>query len=260
MTAQVALQKKLSEVLTESRLRNPAYSLRAFAKKLDLSPSAVSEILNGKRNVSKKLAEKVVHKLCLDPRETKSIIGLFEGNKIPQSSAVTQSDAMAVSMDHFHLISDWYHSAILSLSETKDFSSEPTWIAKRLNIKVLEAKSALERLERLGLMERDARGKLKATHFQFQSPDEISSVALRKAHLQKFDLAKSSLERDKINERDFTAMTLAMDISKLPIAKKMIREFRDRLTEYLESGPKTQVYELCVQLFPLSDLGGEKIQ
>ena len=75
--AQLALQKRLNEAFSETQLKNPAFSLRAFARKLDLSPSALSEILKGKRRVSKKLAQRVVTNLCLAQSEAQSLLELF---------------------------------------------------------------------------------------------------------------------------------------------------------------------------------------
>ena len=53
------------------------------------------------------------------------------------------------------------------------------------------------------------------------------------------------------------ATTMAIDISKLPLAKKMIREFQDKLCAYLETGVKKDVYKLCIQIFPLTSRKGQ---
>jgi uncharacterized protein (TIGR02147 family) len=253
VTAQMAMQKKLNEALIESQLRNPAFSLRAFSRKLSISPSALSEILNGKRRVSKKLAERLVRNLCLSPKEGQGLLDLF-GDKHPEKDAEAkyQGPYIELSTDQFHVISEWYHFGILSLAETVDFQSDPRWIADRLNIRVQDAQTALERLERLGLVERGPRGKLTPTGTGYSTPDEVRDLGLRKAHGQNLEMARRSLEEDPIEVRDFTATTMAIDVSKLPLAKKMIREFQDKLCAYLESGAKKEVYKLCIQVFPLT--------
>jgi transcriptional regulator with XRE-family HTH domain len=76
-----AIQRKLSEALLEARSRNPAFSLRAFARKLEMSPSAISELLNGKRRVSRKLASRIVGNLGrnfgMNSVEGEALLGLF---------------------------------------------------------------------------------------------------------------------------------------------------------------------------------------
>ncbi len=47
-------------------------------------------------------------------------------------------------------------------------------------------------------------------------------------------------------------MTLATSAAKIPEAKEKFRTFMRELTAWLEDGEAEQVYELSIQLFPLS--------
>ena len=49
MEAQAYLQKTLRERLDVLKTKNTSFSLRAFARLLDVSPASLSEFLNGKR-------------------------------------------------------------------------------------------------------------------------------------------------------------------------------------------------------------------
>ncbi|MBF0313715.1 MAG: TIGR02147 family protein [Oligoflexia bacterium] len=255
MQEQLAFQKKLHEVFAEAQLRNSSYSLRAYARRLGLSPSALSEILHGKRRASRKLVKRTIERLALSPAEADAILGLFpiKGNGKKLQVGIP-SERMELTMDQFHLISEWYHFAILSLAETVDFKSDEEWIAKRLNLKILEVKNAIARLLRLGLLAQKEDGTWWPTGIHYSTTDEVSDVALRKAHAFNLELARTSLERDFVSERDFISSTMAIDRSKLPLAKKMIREFRKKLSETLEVGEKNEVYKICINLFPLSNL------
>ena len=53
----------------ERRRKNPRYSLRAMASKLELNSATVVRIMNGKRNVSKNLIPRFVVYLGLRERE-----------------------------------------------------------------------------------------------------------------------------------------------------------------------------------------------
>ncbi len=255
-SGQVAIQKAMTQAFLESRSRNPAFSLRAFARKLSLSPSAVSEILKGKRRISRDMASRLIENLCLDPKESKAVLDLFPAQPGRDGSmpAKTEAEFLELSMDHFHMVSTWHHFAIHSLAETKGFKGEARWIAARLGLRQSEAQAALDRMERLGMMRRTARGTLVGAGGQYSTPDGVPSVALRKAHGDNLELARRSLEKDSVDERDFTSMTMAIDERKLPVAKKMIREFLDHLSGYLEAGDKTEVYKACFQMIPLTVL------
>jgi hypothetical protein len=64
-TQQLGFQRILQERYVEFRKKRPGLSLRAYARHLQTSPSAISEILRGKRRVSPKLMEKVIDRLEL---------------------------------------------------------------------------------------------------------------------------------------------------------------------------------------------------
>jgi uncharacterized protein (TIGR02147 family) len=229
-------------------LKNPSYSLRAFAKKLALSPAALSEILNSKRKVSIKKAQEILTRLNLNPEESFEIISQLNKKFAPKKNHTE------LNMDQFLLISEWYHFAILSLAETKKFKADSQWIAKRLGIKSQEAEGALERLERLGALIRNRKGELKASGQPLSTPDNIPSSAIRRQHSIMLNKALDSLDKDQIDQRDFLGVTMAIDPSKIPLAKKLLREFVGTLCSTLETGEQTEVYRFNSQLLPLSTL------
>ena len=256
MQAQKQIQQLLAERLTQVRIKNPAFSVRAFARQLKIGPAALSEILNGKRQVSRPFAERLAERLCLDPIERAKILDAFPDRARRKPGVNARAARMLqLDMDHFRIISDWYHFGILSLAETAGFRDEPAWIAARLGIAIRDAESALDRLERLDLLRRLPQGRLVPTGVQYTTSDDISNLSLRKAHAQNLELARVSLETDPVDARDFTAITMAIDPAKLPEAKRRIREFRNELCAFLESGDKTEVYKLSVQMIPLSKAG-----
>jgi uncharacterized protein (TIGR02147 family) len=258
---QVALQKKLNERFAEIRAKNPAYTLRSFAKKLGLNSGALSGILSGKRRVSAKLAQKLIEKLSLDPQERHEILNLFPERKRhirDFEQKQTQNQYLQLSADQFHVISEWQHFAILSLMKTKDFRPDSQWIAARLGQPPKTIALALKKLVRLGLISETSKGEFLRGAPRYRTTDDVSSPALRRAHAQNLVLAQASLDRDPVEARDFTAITLAIDPSKLGAAKELIRKFQDELAELVECGEQTEVYKLCVQMFPLTQTGDKK--
>lgn len=252
MLEQRAIQKLLHETLISTQLKNPAFSVRALAKKLGMQASAVSEIIKGKRKISVKLARRIAEKLSLSPKETQSLLSLFN----VESSDAKVDSSVEIANEQFFVISEWYHFAILSLAETTRFKSEPQWIAQRLNIKVSEAQEALDRLVHLGMLIYKNK-KYQLTGEQFKTQDGVSHVAIRKSHHQSLDRAKQSLDNDSVALRDMFSMTLSMDVEQLPEARQLIRKFANQLTHLLESSPrKNEVYKLGIQLFPLTQVEG----
>lgn len=255
MQNQNHLRKILLENFTIMKGRNPAFSLRSYAMKLGVSPASLSEIMNGKRNITAKTANKVFERLNISPVEKEKLHKVSQGKK-----TIKEKDPkyLLLEMDHYHIISEWFYFAILSLAETESFQDRPEWIAERLNIRISEARTALERLERLELLKRDDSGNLVATGASFKTTSDIASGAVRRSHLENLELAKTSLEKDDVAVRDFSSMTMAIDPDLLPEAKKMITDFRRKLTQFLESQSKQEVYKINIQLFPLTNEASKK--
>jgi transcriptional regulator with XRE-family HTH domain len=222
--------------------RNARFSLRAFARRIGLPPSAISELFNGKRGMTARMARRVVQGMALPPESGEAILALFAGPP-PHAPASRAREFVQLRADQFHVISRWFYYAVLSLAETRDFRPEPRWIARRLGISTADARKALERLTRLGLLPVGA---------PVTTTTDIPDSWLKSSHFENLDLAVRSLEEDPLLERDFSSMTLVGDPARLPEAKARIRKFRRELTAFLESGDKKEVFQLNVQFFRLT--------
>ena len=261
MKEQIAVQNLLRGKLSDIQRTNPHYSLRAFSKKVGVHVGALSSILNGKRNVSRELAERISKRLLLDPQERSEVLSLFpekRSYKKPGMSIDTSPRYLELSASQFKISAEWEHFAVMSLLNCEDFKDSSEWIAQRLGITESRAKQIVDRLLQLELFTRDKSGRLTRSKKSFRTTDDIADVSLKRHHEQSLDLAKESLHRDSVKVRDFTTLTLAIDPSKLSTAKELIRKHQDELSDLLESGTRTEVYRLSVQLFPLSKLGEEK--
>ncbi len=253
-------QHIIKEELARRCERNPRYSIRAFAKALQIDVGALSRVLAGKQIPSHKLAQKLIEALELEPEKSDvfvSSISETQGHrhlrrtspffKKLQSKSVPQD----LSIDLYRVIADWYHVAILELTFVEDFESTPRWISKNLGIGQTEARLAIERLLNLGLLA-TKNGRLIKTTEQLSTADKhLTTPALKKNQRQFLERAMVSLEEDPIEERSITSMTMAIDPAKLNEAKKMIREFNQTLCQFLESGKQKRVYNLGVALCPV---------
>ena len=248
------LRNFLREELTRSRLKNPRFSLRAFSRKVGVTPSAVSEVLSGRRRMTRLMTDRITKRLATDPMYRARLLALFEKKR----EHVVPQERVLVENDQFHAIASWYHFAILSLAETQEFQSDAEWIGRRLGITAHVAQQAIDRLIRLGMLLKTETGSLKATGAMYRTSDEIKNLSQQSAHAVNLDLARESLENDSIDFRDFTAMTMAIDPLQIPSAKQCVRRFLEEMCSILEQGDRTEVYKLNVQLFPLTKLSKNK--
>jgi len=249
MDPRTELSRALTAELASRRSRNAAYSLRAFAAWLDLGPSSLSEIIAGKRKVSPRMAKKIASRLELPSEKTNRIVSaLGKRSWLAKKSGQQYKELRS---DQFALISSWVHFALLSLLRVKEPKITQGWIASKLGLSVSVVSDALSRLQRLGLVEKSGDNSLHRTSTPISSPDGVADLAIQKAHLENFELARDALAALSVEERDFTSITMAINPKKIPEAKLMIRAFRDRLAAVLEDDEASEVYRLSMQLFPL---------
>lgn len=242
------LKRVMTTRLEQMKEKNPNFSLRAFAKRLGVSPAEISQFLGDRRKISEQMAEKIVEALELSYDEVQEVVkkgqGVLKGQSILKP--------VVLSIEDYEQVSQWYYFAILSISLTVDFQSDPKWIAQRLNITTSSVVEAIDKMLSLGMMERRGDGTLVSTQKSFATPEGKPGDLLRNAHKMNFKLATECLDYGRVEDRDFRAATLCIDPSRLPEARKVLQEFHNRFVSFMDEGEKSEVYKFCMQLFPIT--------
>jgi len=250
----------LIKELEQRQQKNPAYSLRAFARTLNMSPAYVSQLFTGKRILSEKKASALSQKLKWPAKRKKIFLTLLQYQKAPtkeskdyffeQIQDLSELDFLELKQDQFDVVAGWHHFAIVELSDLKDFKQNPTWIAKKLDISVMQAEQALERLIRIGLLkEKEGRLQKATPHYRIQ---DVPSTAIVSFHQHHLESAQKALVTQAFEERDFSGTTVSVPVEKLPEIKELIREFRSKLNQYCSSKTNPDaVYHLAVQFYRL---------
>lgn len=240
----------LQNELTRRIRTNPRFSLRGFAQILQVQSGFLSKILKGQRRVTPATVRRFGHRLNLSLPEMDAFVA--QCSKLTEQ---TEENFRQVAYDHFQVIADWYHFAMLELISLPEFQSHPRWIAKSLGISVIEAKTAIDRLLRLGFIVVDpTSGQWKAREKHSTTLGIQESIeALKRMQRQILEKAIQALDSFPIEKRDQSSMTMAIDSSQLPAAKLRLKKFRRSLCTFLESGTKIDsVYQLSISLFPLN--------
>lgn len=238
----------LRQHLAEVQSRQPRYSLRAFARDVGVPAPVLSEVLRGKRAVTRALAEKICAGLALATTEAEHLMVDFRDQRSFPANAFVQLD-----QDVFSAVSDWHYFAILSLAELDSFRSSPRWVAARLGVTTERARAALATLARLGLLEKK-KDRLVPTGNLLRTSSDIPHVAIQKNHLQGLELAKDKLRSVGVEHREFSANTIALDATQLAQAKEEIREWRRKFSQkWNRAKKKNAVYRLQLQFFPLTN-------
>ena len=88
----------LKKELDSRKSRNPNYSLRSFARSLDVSPSRLSEILSGQR-MSLKMANKIATKLKLNEKTKAEFTESIHHQKLIFNESKTASSPVVFTLN-----------------------------------------------------------------------------------------------------------------------------------------------------------------
>lgn len=241
---------------------NSSYSLRAFARDLAISPSQLSDVMKGKIGLSSKKALEVAKRLGLNEKEGlcfKALVEIEHGRS-PQIVETAQKfltlnsyddNFSSLSTDAFQVISDWQHFAILSAMELADYDGTVAFLARKLGLGLNDAEDAIKRLLKEDYIDLKD-GKFIVKELRLKTTSGVPSSALKKFHKQHLQKSLRAIDEVSLDLRDVTSMTMAIDVTKIPAAKEMIKHFRRELCRFLEDGKKTEVYNMNIQLVPLS--------
>lgn len=256
----------LKEYLSRRCEHNPRYSLRALARDLQMSPSRLSEALNGKAGISAASARKITERLGLGNQESQYFYLLVQKEHARcrhiRKKAAEEIEGFTgiskkarINLDQFQVVAEWYHMAILECFSLPDFEPKLEWFAKKLDLPLMTVEQAFKRLFRVGLVE------LRGTFFVPADTQTVyesgpASEAVRNFHRQVLEKAIKALDTQSVEERDFQNLIVAIDPEELPRYRERIRKFWGELSQMAEANPKKEkVYSLSISLFNLT---GEK--
>lgn len=254
----------ISRELQARKRRRSGYSLRAFARDLNMPAPKLSQVLSGTCGISRERGALIAESLGLPQDERELFLCQIEAehSRSPKARLQAQKklitldekdDFGPLALDRFKIISDWYHSALLELPQLKRFRSDPKWISNRLGVDKSKIESAIERLLDFGMFIRNKdTQELERTKNHLATPSGISAKEIREHHSQILSKADQALETFPISQRDFSAITMAIDSSRLEEAREKLKEFRREFCKDIQkSKNKDRVYCLSIQFFPL---------
>lgn len=240
--------------------KNPSFSLRAFARQLDVDASELSKLLRSQRVAGTRLVSRLGKRLGWSDAEIDTVRS-YQSRVAPTAGETLREPGFSVAKkldeELFAALSSWHYFAILSLLKTDDFRPRADWIAKRLGLGRGEVAIAVKRMKRLGLIEISPAGEwidgTKGTTTSLGDPLKTTDARrqLQRSYVEK---SREALDKVIIEKRSHSTMTMAVDSRQLNAAREVITIFRRDLSRLLSGGKrKDAVYCLNIGLFPLTD-------
>lgn len=232
---------------------SPRFSMRSFAKKLSVSQTELSEVINKKRKPSSRLVLNFFRHFSKNQAEYLHHVSNLNiaGIKLKKKD----KHLFKLEEEQYKMISQWQHYAILSLIETHDFIPDYDWIANRLGESREKIELCLQNLRFLGLIKFDKNNHLVLTHEGIKTSDELTSKAIKESHLADLGIINEKIQASlDVDKRDFTSCTYAVNSKNIKKFKQLVRKFQDQVAELVEDKNADEVYRMSIYFYPLTQI------
>lgn len=251
--------------------QNCSFSYRYFSQKMGIkSSNFLPWLIEGKRDLSKVKIPRLSELLELSSEETLyvSLLVDFEHAKSNHEKDTLFAQIIKHRRAHvsstvdemeYELFSHWYYDAIRHLLNITTFNPSQKNAFRRLGrqlrpqITESEARKAVRALKKLELIHLNSHGNFVLSKKLLTTGSEVSNFYVKKYHKSMIDLACDAIENFPSEERDISAVSMAVSQECYEDIKKEVQDLRKRIMERVsrDSGPTT-IYELTMQLFPIA--------
>ena len=241
----------LRDTLIEKQDRNPQYSLRSFARDLNLSSGKLSEILRSKSKITLNTFEQISNNLSLDEtlHETfkKNLIEFNQGKRTPEPLDIDKSNFIMTNQ----------HLALLGLINLSIFQHCTKWISQALKKDEKVIVKLLEDLIKVKLvLFENNQYTTKQSGAKISPPINEQVKILLKNGLNRASLASEHFEEDN---HWFTNMVIPAPKKEISVMSKKFwntfKEINFEQEQNIESSD--ELYEIVVGIFPITSLNSQ---
>lgn len=264
--------RKYLEAYYRNRKReNSRFSYRSFAQKAGFTSSGLYlALVQGRQNLTEALLPKFIRGLGLKEKEEQYFSHLMEfthaiNGKTKQHYFEKMLPLMPLAIkrpisDQKEYYSCWYYVAVRESLSILNIRNDYVSLAQFLSpsIKPMEARKAVKVLASLGLIKKTQQGYWKSVDTTLLSGAEMGPWVIRSFQAEMMERAKQSLELHPKEKREISTSTFSISATGLERVQVTLKSIQKKVMAIVQSDSKEdRVYQLNMQLFPLSEMKGE---
>lgn len=254
-----------------------SYSYSAFSAAANIkSPNYLKLIIEGRRNLSDDMINRFARALRLHKAETEEFRALVHYGQetepirrnqyLKELADIRARRAFAtgeISPQAWEKVPSWMGWVLYAMTDQQDVSFNPDELYRLMRAKTSpeDVRGEMKRLMVNGDLKQvasdDGSTQVSKGRDLIESPQELPVEMIRKLQAELIYLGIESLFRDSPKEREFGAMTIAMTQSEFEQVRFELRQMRKRIQKDLkmkrEAGKGERVYQMNIQLFPVTD-------
>ena len=253
--------KCLNHIFESRREINPSYSLRSFARDLDLTPSFLSQVLKGKKGLSHQKATEISQNLSLDLKEKEAfLISNLAANARSEERKkyyqqkyddLFRKNEREVPFEFYQTMTKWQNLALLEIIETGIETQSVKRMASLLKLSEAEVLCNLDTLIEIQELSFDGVN-YRATSEHSLLKGGIPNSYVKAFHQQILHQGLKAIETQELEKREIRSSLMGISEDKVPEAKRMIQDFFREFRK-LQNGDeeKNTVYALNVNFIDL---------
>lgn len=252
----------LTQILDERVRSNPSYSMRSYARDLNIAPSTLSEILKGKKGISSKKASEIVSALRLPEWQASHFLNLV-ALKHSRSKADKEAALKNIENQKAHVqiekikaeamksLTSTLDLAILECIHLKGFNNSAEWIAEKMKVSVKEINISVKRLINVRLLEISESGAWIDLSPFFTSSDGIPSEAIRAFNIDILRTMEKKIINEPINDRIMKSVVFSLEEKHMAEARNILDEAISKILNLASKSEEKKEHILCYssQLF-----------
>jgi uncharacterized protein (TIGR02147 family) len=261
-------RKFLADWFAYQKTIRKTFSHRAFVKRTgQRSPSLLSDVINGRRNLTPAGLEGFLRAMKLRSAQARFFTALVE---LDQAETPDEKNAAWAKVaatrrfrssrrlegDSFRYLSTWYLPVVRELANREEFRDDPHWIASQIRPKITveQARDALDLLFEMDLLRRGSGTRVVFGGGSVVTPHEVASLAVRNYHDGMLERARGAIHLFDSSERHFLGITVSAPDSLIPELKEELNAVQERILDRcsgseLDGG---RVMQFNLNFFPLS--------
>jgi uncharacterized protein (TIGR02147 family) len=254
-----------------SKSVNADFSVRKLAKASDVSESYISMVLSGERPLSELQLSKLLPHLDLDASERsyldwlRIVIESSRGDERLEALKKIQRfrqyrELNPLEIEAYHYLTNWHYVVIREMTALPGFKADAKWIRDRFKTKVplAQIRKGLDFLFANGFIELNDDGSVKKPDKRLQMRTGVLRPAIMQFHRDMLMLACDSIENTPSEERNISAHTCSIPLTKVEEVKRILDEARNKIAALSDSdaAEPDAVYHFSFLAFPMTKRAG----
>lgn len=263
----------LKERLQELKRGDRSFTYTTFSGRVGFkSPGFLTQVLQGKSNLTPDMARRFAVALNLYKSETDFFVNLVASNQArshEEKSASTERllaakppEVKKVEKPQFEFYKKWYYSAIRSLLGYYVFDGDYEKLGRELSppITAAEAKKAVKLLLKLGMIVQLPDGQIQLQNQMITTGADHQAVAVINYQLEAMDLAKRAVQELPREKRSAVTLTLGVSAQGRRLIMERLTALRKELMDIAAADKDIdRIMQINLHAFPLTEENPEDL-